>query len=70
MNVEKPPTKGQVETFWISIWDMEKDYNEEAEWLKSEEEWSQDLEQQEWDEIKVDDVKEALWKHRSGNLRE
>ena len=38
MNVEKPPTKEQVETFWISIWDMEKDYNEEAEWLKSEEE--------------------------------
>ena len=31
MNVEKPLSKEEVETFWTSIWGTEKDYNEEAE---------------------------------------
>ena len=38
MNVEKPLSKEQVETFWTSIWGTDKDYNEEAEWLKQEKE--------------------------------
>ena len=35
------------------MWGTEKGYNEEAEWLKLEEERCEGLEQQEWDEIKV-----------------
>ena len=61
VNVEKPPSKEEVETSWTSIWGIEKDYNEEAEWLKWEEEWCKDLGEQEWDEIKIE-VKEALSK--------
>ena len=38
MNVEKPPSIEEVETFWTSICGTKKDYNEEAEWLKREEE--------------------------------
>ena len=40
----------------------EKDYNKQAEWLKREEERCKCLEEQEWDEIKVEEVKEALRK--------
>ena len=47
MNVEKPPSKEKVETFWTSIWGTEQDYNEEAEWLKREEKRSEGLEQKE-----------------------
>ena len=31
VNIEKPLSKEEVETFWTSIWGTEKDYNEEAE---------------------------------------
>ena len=62
MNVEKPPSKEKVETFWTSIWGTEQDYNEEAEWLKREEKRNEGLEQKEQDEIEKDEVKEALRK--------
>ena len=62
VNIEKPSSNEKVETFWSNIWGTEKDYNEEAEWLKREEERCEGLEQQEWDEIKVDEVKEVLGK--------
>ena len=38
VNVEKPHSQEEVETFWTSIWGTEKGYNEETEWLKWEEE--------------------------------
>ena len=62
MNVEKPPSKEEVQTFWTSIWGTEKDYNEEDEWLKREEKLCEGLEEQVWDEIKVEKVKEAIRK--------
>ena len=62
VNVEKPPSKEEVETFWTSIWGTEKDYNEDAQSLKPEEERCEDFEEQEWDEIEVEEVKEALRK--------
>ena len=62
MNVQKPTSKEEVEKFWSSIWGTDKDCNEKVEWLKREEERRKGLEQQEWDEIKVDEVKEALKK--------
>ena len=31
VNIEKPLSKEEVETFWTSIWGTEKDYNEVAE---------------------------------------
>ena len=62
VNIEKPPSNEEIETFQTSIQSTEKDYNEDAEWLKREEERCEDFEQQEWEEIKVDEVKEALRK--------
>ena len=64
VNVEKPHSQEEVETFWTSIWGTEKGYNEETEWLKWEEEWCEGLEEQKWDEIKVEDLKEALKKEQ------
>ena len=51
----------------IKPWGTEQDYNEKAEWLKREERW-EGLEQQEQGEIKVDEVKEALWKAQKWKL--
>ena len=31
VNVEKPPSKEEVETFWTSVWGTENDFNNEAE---------------------------------------
>ena len=46
VTVEKPPSKEVEERFWTSIWGTEKEFNEEAEWLKQEER-CEGLEQQE-----------------------
>ena len=62
VTVEKPPFKEEVEKFWTSIWGTEKEFNEEAEWLKQEEERYKDSQQQEWEEIKEVELKEALRK--------
>ena len=62
MTAEKPPFKEEVEKFWTSMWGTEKEFNEEAEWLKREEERCEGLEQQEWEEIKEVELKEALRK--------
>ena len=48
--------------FWTSIWGTEKEFNEETEWLKLEEVLCEGLEQQEWEEIKEVELKEALRK--------
>ena len=61
-NVEKPPSKEEVKTFWTSIWGTEMDYYEEAERLKREEGPWEGLEQHKWDAIKVDEVKKSLRK--------
>ena len=34
VTIEKSSSKEEVETFWISTWDAEKDCNEETEWVK------------------------------------
>ena len=62
VTVEKPPFKEEVEKFWTSIWSTEKEFNEEVEWLKQEEERYKDSQQQEWEEIKEVELKEALRK--------
>ena len=62
VTVEKPPFKEEVEKFWTSIWGTEKEFNEEVEWLKQEEERYKDSQQQEWEEIKEVELKEALRK--------
>ena len=36
INVEKPPTRDEIEIFRKKIWGMHKEFNENAEWLKNE----------------------------------
>lgn len=37
MFIEKSPTKDEIENFLKTIWGIEKDYTENAEWIKREE---------------------------------
>ena len=62
VTIEKLPSKEEVEKFWTSIRGTEKEFNEEAEWLKREEERCESLEQQEWEKMKEVELKEALRK--------
>ena len=43
-NYKKTPSKREEETFWTSMCGTGKHYNEEAEWLKREEEQCEGLE--------------------------
>ena len=38
VTVVKPFSKEEVQKFWTRIWGTEKEFNEEAEWFKREEE--------------------------------
>ena len=60
MNVEKPHTKDVIEHFWGSIWGIEKDYNEDAEWFKRQEKRYEELEEQVCEEIMVKDLEKAI----------
>ena len=42
VHVEKLPTQGKIDNIWESIWQIEKDYNENSEWLKREEKQEKD----------------------------
>ena len=62
INVEKPPTIDEIETFRKKIWGTHKEFKENAEWLKNEEAQCNGLEEQEWNEIRTAELKDALRK--------
>ena len=35
INVEKPPTRDEIEIFWKKIWGTHKEFKENAQWLKN-----------------------------------
>ena len=64
---EKPPDIGEVKTFWKNILDQEVKYNEDAQWIKDQEEELQQINQMEWkdftvDELRVNMSRAANWK--------
>ena len=62
MNVEKPSTKDEIENFLETIWGVEINYNENAEWIKREEKRCQGLEEQVCEKLMIEDLKKALRK--------
>ena len=62
INVEKPPTRDEIELFWKKIRDTHEEFNKNAEWLKNEEARCNGLEEQEWNEITTAELKNALRK--------
>ena len=56
------PSKGLTCEFWINIWGKEKRHNENAEWLNIFESNSNNIREQDWEEIKVEEIQKALRK--------
>ena len=54
--------QAKVEKFWNDIWGKEKSYNREAAWIGREEDRVSDLEQQEWEQVTVEEIRAALGK--------
>ena len=62
ISVDNPPEAEEVKDFWNNIWGEERSFNEEATWIKREEERVKDLEHQDWEEISVEEICVALGK--------
>ena len=62
INVEKTPTRDEIEIFWKKIWDTHKEFNENEEWLRNEEAQCNGSEKQEWFEITTAELKDAFRK--------
>ena len=48
--------------FWNDIWGKEKDFNNEAEWIRRGEERMNEVEEQEWKVIDIEELRSALTK--------
>ena len=48
IEIKEPHSIKEVEKFWKKIWSNEKEHNEEAEWIKIEEERTKEAAQQKW----------------------
>ena len=46
-----------MKSFGQNVWSNEKEHNKEAEWIKREEERMKGIEQQEWEDIELKEVK-------------
>ena len=62
IEIKEPHSIKEVEKFWKKIWSYEKEHNEEAEWIKIEEERTKDAAQQKWEDIKLKEVEFSLKK--------
>ena len=62
IEIKEPPSIKEVEKFWKKIWSNEKEHNEEAGWIKREEERMKETEQQEWEDIELKEVEFSLKK--------
>ena len=59
INVEKPPTRDEIEIFWKKIWGTHKEFKENAQWLKNKDARCNGLQEQEWNEITTAELKNA-----------
>ena len=67
IQIEKPPDIGEVKKFWQNILEQEVKHNEGAQWIKDQEEELQQINQMEWkdltvEELRVDMTRAANWK--------
>ena len=62
INVDKVPDKEDIENFWGGIWGKEKHFNEDADWIDRTTEKYEGVQQQDWNVLTVDELKQALIK--------
>ena len=62
ISVDNPPDVNEMQGFWNNIWGEEKSYNKEAAWIDREEDRMNGLEEQEWEDVTVEEVRAALGK--------
>ena len=65
--IEKPTDKGEVKKFWQNILEQEVKHNEDAQWINDQEEELQQINQIEWkdltvEELRVNMTRAANWK--------
>ena len=62
IEVKEPPKNEEVEEFWNDIWGKEKKFNEEASWIGREQERMNEIEEQQWEAISLEELRFALGK--------
>ena len=67
IQTEKLPDIGEVKKFWWNILEQEVKHNEDAQWIKDQEEELQQINQMEWkdltvEELRVNMTRAANWK--------
>ena len=58
--VDKVPSANEIEDFWKKIWNNEKEYNKEAEWIRDMERASEMYPTQAWKDIQTEELSYAL----------
>ena len=62
INVDEIPSDEQVREYWSNIWGKEKGHNENSAWLNDFENSANNIPEQGWEEIQVDEIRKALRK--------
>ena len=67
IKIKKPPDIGEVKKFWQNILEQEISYHEDAQWIKDQQEELKDINQMEWkdftvEELRVNITRAANWK--------
>ena len=62
INIEGPPVDEEMTKFWNDISGKEKDFDNEAEWIRREEERMNEVEEKEWEVINIEELLSALTK--------
>ena len=62
INIKEPPVDEEMTKFWNDIWEKEKDFNNEAELIRREEDRMNEVEEQEWEVINIEELRSALTK--------
>ena len=62
INVDEIPSDEQVREYWSNIWGKEKGHNKNSAWLNDFENSANNIPEQGWEEIQVDEIRKALRK--------
>ena len=57
IQIEKTPHIGEVKNFWQNILELEVKHNEDAQWIKDHEEQLQQINQMEWKDLTVEELR-------------
>ena len=57
IQVEKRPDIGEVKKFWQNILEQEVKHNEDVQWIKDQEEELQEINQMEWKDLTVEELR-------------